>query len=60
MKTNPWIVDTINAAKKNKAWLGVAKLVAGSTRKYAEVNLDEIDKQTKEGDTVVIIGKVLG
>ena len=58
-KTNPEIVATILALKKNKEWIKVAQIISSSARKYSSVNLDEIEKQTKEGDTVVIPGKVL-
>lgn len=59
-KTNPLVLETVNLARKNKNWLMVAKLVSESRRKYAKVNLVEIDKQTTAGDTVVVVGKVLG
>ncbi|PIN77112.1 50S ribosomal protein L18e [Candidatus Woesearchaeota archaeon CG10_big_fil_rev_8_21_14_0_10_34_12] len=55
-KTNSRLVETIILAKKKKNWLQVANLL---TRKLA-VNLDKIEKESKEGDTVVIPGKVLG
>jgi len=59
-KTNPKIVDTLFFLKKQKNWIEVAKIISSSTRKYSALNLDEIDKQTSEGDTVVVPGKVLG
>ncbi len=59
-KTNSEIVETILILKKNKAWLKLARIISGSTRKYSSVNLDKINKETKEGDTIVIPGKVLG
>jgi len=59
-KTHSEIVETVNAAKKNKEWNKIAQLISGSRRKYSSVNLKEIEKQTKEGDTVLILGKVLG
>ena len=58
-KTNPEIVATILALKKNKEWLKIAQIISSSARKYSSVNLDKIEKHTKEGDTVVIPGKVL-
>ena len=59
-KTNPLVSDTLNLALKNKNWLPIAKTIASSRRKYSSVNLSEIDRQTTAGDTVVVIGKVLG
>lgn len=59
-KTNPEVAETIFKAKKRKNWLGIAGLLSGPTRKYSGVNLQEIEKESKEGDTIVIPGKVLG
>ena len=58
-KTNPLVVETINAAAKNKSWYGVRRILSASTRKLPSVNLFEIDKETTEGDTVDVPGKVL-
>lgn len=58
-KTNPTVVETLDLAKKSKNWLAVAKILAGARRAYQKVNLFEIDLQAKDGDTVIIIGKVL-
>jgi len=59
-KTNPYLVKTIIAAKKKKEWLKIADLVSRPKRKQTGINLDEIDKKTKEGDTIVFPGKILG
>jgi len=58
-KTSPEIIETINAALKNKAWHRVAQIISNSTKKYSSVNLSKIDKGTKAGDTIIILGKVL-
>jgi large subunit ribosomal protein L18e len=58
-KTSPVLVETIEEARKNDGWNAVAKLLSGSTKKYSSMNLSDIDKETKAGDTVVIVGKVL-
>ena len=58
-KTSPKIIEAVMLAKKQKAWLPIAKKIANSTRDYASVNLSDIDKKTTPGDTVLIIGKVL-
>ena len=59
-KVDKYIVETVNAAKKNKEWNKLAQIISSSRKKYSSVNLKEIEKETKEGDTVVIAGKVLG
>ena len=59
-KTNSEVVETLLAAKKNVAWNKVAQLISGSRKKYASVNLKEIDNESNDGETVVIVGKVLG
>lgn len=59
-KTNPEIVETILVLKKHKAWLKLAGIISSSSRKYSSVNLDRINRETKEGDTIVVPGKVLG
>ena len=59
-KTDNSVVGTILAAKKQPKWKKVAQRISGSRRKYMEMNLDEIDSKTRDGDTVVVAGKVLG
>ena len=58
-KTNPEIVETILNLKKHEKWNSIAKIISGSTKKYSAVNLDRIERETKEGDTIVIPGKIL-
>jgi len=58
-KTNPELVETIRLASKSKSWMPIAKQLANSTRKQSSVNLDEINKKTTAGDTVLVLGKVL-
>lgn len=58
-KTNPELSETIKLAMNNKPWFNVAKAVSVSTQRQSRVNLEEIDKQTKTGETVVVPGKVL-
>lgn len=59
-KTSSELVETIIKAKKNKAWLEVASILSSPRRRKIDVNLDKIDKESEEGDTVVVPGKVLG
>lgn len=58
-KTNTILAETILAARKQKQWLKIAHILSGATRKYSSVNLNEINSQAKEGDTLLILGKVL-
>ena len=58
-KANPELVKTIIEAKKKKNWLGVAAILAGPRAKRINVNLDKINEEAKEGETVIVIGKVL-
>jgi len=59
-KTNPAVADTLNLALKNKNWLPIAKTVSSSRRKYSKINLEDIESKTTAGDTVIVVGKVLG
>ena len=59
-KTNPEIVETIRLARKNKAWVEIASSLSTPKRKRVELNLDEINDQVKEGDKIVVPGKILG
>lgn len=59
-KTNPEVAEALSLALKHKNWLPIAKIIASSRRRYAKVNLSQIESKTTAGDTVVVIGKVLG
>lgn len=59
-KTNFELVETITHAKKHKAWLRVADKLAGPRRTRVAINLNQIDRESKDGETIVIPGKVLG
>ena len=59
-KTNPELVETIINSKKNKAWLKISHMISTPRRNMVALNLDEIDKQTKDKDFVVVPGKILG
>ena len=58
-KTNPDLVKTLIATKKNDKWLNVGSILAYPKRKRAEANLDLLDKEGDEGKTNVVPGKVL-
>ena len=58
-KLNPELVKTILVCKKNKEWKKVAEILTRPTREKIIINLDKINSETKEGDTVIVPGKVL-
>ncbi len=58
-KANPELVKTIIEAKKKKNWLGVAAILSGPRTKRINLNLEKINKEAKEGETVIVVGKVL-
>ncbi len=58
-KSNNELVETIIAAKKKEKWMDVARILSMPRRDSTEMNLDEIDKNSKEGEIIVIPGKVL-
>jgi len=59
-KTNQGLVETIIMAKKHEKWFSVAEFLSRPRSMKISINLDEIDKKAKEGDTVVVPGKILG
>lgn len=58
-KTSSVLIETIREARKQKNWLPIAHKLSGATRTFSSVNLNEIDKQAKTGDTFLVLGKVL-
>jgi large subunit ribosomal protein L18e len=58
-KKNPELMVSILKAKKNEKWLGIASLLASPRRNKISINLDEINKNSKEGDTIIVPGKIL-
>ena len=58
-KTNPELVKTIIEAKKKKNWLEVASSLSSPRVKRISMNLDKINEEAKEGEIVVVAGKVL-
>ena len=57
-KRNPELVETIFLAKKANP--EIAGILSGPTRKRVALNLDEINKESKEGEVIIIPGKILG
>ena len=59
-KMDTYVVDTLFVAKRSKKWNKIAQIISGSRRKYSDVNLGRIEKESSEGDILVVPGKVLG
>ncbi len=57
-KTNPLLVETIKKAEKNN--LEIAKILSGPSKNMGEINLDELSKEVKENENIIIVGKILG
>ena len=58
-KSNSKLMETIIAGKKNDSWNQIAGLLSGPRRKRICINIEEINKNSKPGETVLIPGKVL-
>jgi large subunit ribosomal protein L18e len=58
-KNNSELVKTIIETKKQKKWEEVAGVLSGPRVNKLGVNLDRINKEAKEGDLIVVPGKVL-
>lgn len=65
-KTNPVLADTIRSLREagndNDAaiWHDAADILANPSRDLPTINLDRLNRNTEDGDTVIIPGKVLG
>ncbi len=61
-KTNSSTSQAILLAlkSKSKGWFPAAQRLSAGTRQHLAINLDRIDELTKAGDTVIVLGKVLG
>lgn len=59
-KTSENLVAVLLAMRKYKAWHPFAHRVSGPQRKYLQVNLSELNARAREGDTLVVAGKILG
>jgi len=58
-KSNPELVKTIIEAKKKKNWLELAGMLSSPRAKRTNMNLSKINDEAKEGEVVVVAGKVL-
>lgn len=66
MKTTPRLIKLtrelkrLGREKKAKIWRRIADELDKSTRRMREVNIEKINRVTKEGETIIVPGKVLG
>ncbi len=58
-KSSKELVETIIATKKKDNWLKVARILSGPRRKAISLNLGEINENSKDGDIIIVPGKVL-
>ena len=60
--TNPILIETIESLEEADAsfWNDVAQNLGKVNRRRPEVNISDIERNTEEGDTIVVPGKVLG
>jgi len=58
-KTNAELVKTIILAKKNDDWREIAEILSGPRKNRKNINLEDLDEKSNEGETIVIPGKVL-
>ncbi|MFC1486064.1 50S ribosomal protein L18e [Thermoproteota archaeon] len=64
--TNPELISLIRDLKKKshesetELWRNIGKHLANSKRSRVAVNVSRLNRYTKEGETVVVPGKVLG
>ena len=54
--------ELVRAGKRNNArvWIRVAEILSGPTRRRPAVNLSKIERYAREGEMIVVPGKVLG
>lgn len=65
-KSNPHTMELVQALRKASRehdapiWRDIATRLEKPNRSYAEVNIDKINRYAKNGETLLIPGKVLG
>lgn len=64
--TNPELITSVQSLRKKsrenqvEIWRYIADRLSNSRRKHITVNVSQLNRYTKEGETVVVPGKVLG
>lgn len=65
-KSNPHLTELIRLLKQTsrenevQIWGDIASRLENSRKNYAEVNVSKINRYAKDGETLIIPGKVLG
>jgi large subunit ribosomal protein L18e len=61
-KSNPALLNVILLLRKQKSpfWTKIAGIISKPKRKFVAVNLSKISRYSKDGDNVIVPGKVLG
>lgn len=58
-KTSREFVETVIALKKSPEWQKVASVLSGPRRTRIGLNIGEVSRNAKAGETIVVPGKVL-
>jgi len=58
-KKNIDLVETIRNSKKNSSWFEIANLLSSPRKNMVSLNLEEINKNVKDGEIIVVPGKIL-
>jgi large subunit ribosomal protein L18e len=58
-KRNPELVETVLEARKNSGWFRISEILSSPRRNRVEKNLSIINNEAKEGESIVVPGKVL-
>ena len=58
-KTSPSLMEAIRESKKLENWNQVSDLISSPKRKSIILNLSQINEMSKDGESVVVPGKVL-
>lgn len=59
-KENPQKSETVNTLRKtNPFWANVASILVRPRRQNITISLQKLDKKTKDGEVIVVPGKVL-
>jgi len=58
-KKNPELVETIITAKKQKEWLKIASILSGPRSNRLNLNLKELNEKAKDGEKILVPGKIL-
>ena len=58
-KFNLELIEIINITKKNKNWKRIAEILSTPRRRKIIMNLERINKEAKDGEVILVPGKIL-